>query len=116
MQPSPEELRRRVQELERRMIGVDALREDVNTILDENLPDDSVVYVDPPYIATTNYGFNFDVLGFAQMLGDRTRAAVYVSEGRALGSDALELQVGGANGGISGNRVNKHKEWLTRIQ
>lgn len=115
MQPRPEELRRRVKEITRRMAGVNGVRADIATILNINVPADTVVYVDPPYSGTTNYGFDFDSLGFAQALRARTGAALFVSEGRALGENSIELRFGGANGGISGNRAGKHREWLTRL-
>lgn len=115
MQPGPEELQRRVHAIVSQMVGVTGLRADISTVLDAVIPDDAVVYVDPPYAGTTNYGFSFDVSNFISSLNSRTDAAVFVSEGFALGDDSIELYFGGANGGISGNRVKKHREWLTRF-
>ncbi|MCY1657432.1 hypothetical protein OVA21_09500 [Dietzia sp. SL131] len=115
MQPRPEELYRRVREITLRMAGVTGLRTDIASILDGEVPADAVVYIDPPYSGTTNYGFDFDILGFTQAFRARTDAALFVSEGRALSEVAVELRFGGANGGISGNRASKHREWLTRF-
>lgn len=115
MQPRPEELLRRIREITQRMAGVNGMRADIADILDSGVPPDSVVYIDPPYSGTTNYGFDFDILDFAQAFRVHNGAALFVSEGRPLSKDAIELRFGGANGGISGSRANKHREWLTRL-
>lgn len=115
MQPRPEELSRRIQIITQRMVGVTGLRRDIATMLSSDVPEDAVVYVDPPYSGTTNYGFDFDILDFARSLKARTQAVLFISEGRPLAENAIELRLGGANGGISGNRAKKHREWITRF-
>lgn len=115
MQPRPEELRRRVFALVERMRGVTGIRADIATMLESSIPQDAVIYIDPPYSETTSYGFDLDVLAFAQKQRARSRAAIFVSEGRPLSENATRLDFGGANGGISGNRAVKHHEWLSRL-
>lgn len=115
MQPSPTELRRRVEVLVNGMAGVTCLTGDIMTVLDDPFPRDAVVYVDPPYQGTTGYGFGFDVTAFATRFREVSRAPLFVSEGTPLTDDAVMLTFGGANGGISGMRKGKHQEWLSRF-
>ena len=115
MQPSPTELRRRVDALVNGMRGVTSLNNDIMTALGDPFPNDAVVYVDPPYRGTTGYGFGFDVTVFASRFREVNRAPLFVSEGIPLTDDALMLTFGGAKGGISGMRKEKHQEWLSRF-
>lgn len=115
MQPSPVELRRRIDALANGMKGVVCLKMDVMTILDKHLPSNAVVYVDPPYQSTTGYGFDFDVISFAKRFKEINKTQLFISEGVPLNDDAFMLTFGGANGGISGSRKEKHQEWLSRF-
>lgn len=115
MQPSPDELKRRVLRLAADMAGVRGMRREVFSVLDGEIPDDAVVYIDPPYTGTTSYGFDFDLHAFVNQFKSQSDAVLYVSESRPLASDAVELVLAGAKGGISGNRSRKHREWLTRF-
>ena len=115
MQPSPTELRRRIDALVKGMKGVTCLNVDIMTLLAEPLPTDSVVYVDPPYQSTTGYAFNFDITSFISSFREANQVPLFVSEGVSLSEDALMLTFGGAKGGISGMRKGKHQEWLSRF-
>lgn len=115
MQPSPNELRRRVSALINGMLGVTCLNADIMTLLDSKLPTDAVVYVDPPYQSTTGYAFGFDLTSFIERFRRLNSAPLFVSEGVPLNEDALLLAFGGAKGGISGVRKGKHQEWLCRF-
>ena len=115
MQPSPTELRRRVDALVNGMRGVNCLNTDIMMVLGDPFPSDAVVYVDPPYQGTTGYAFGFDIISFAAGFREVNRAPLFVSEGIPLTDDALMLTFGGANGGISGMRKGKHQEWLSRF-
>ncbi|MDK7181343.1 hypothetical protein QP446_11340 [Corynebacterium riegelii] len=115
MQPRPEELHRRIELIHRRMSGVKAIRSDISELLNSSIPDNAVIYIDPPYLGTTNYGFDFEISAFVAKLKTQTQAAIFVSEGSALGPHAVEIFPAGANGGITGNRSSKHREWLTRF-
>lgn len=115
MQPSPIELRRRVHALSAEMKGVWVTHGDINTLFDRPIALDAVVYVDPPYQNTTGYGFNMDIASFAATFREVSHAPLFVSEGVALSDDALPLHFGGANGGVSGARKQKHQEWLSRL-
>jgi hypothetical protein len=115
MQPSPTELRRRIDALVNGMRGVTCLNTDIMTILSHPLPRDAVVYVDPPYQSTTGYAFGFDLTSFINRFREINQVPLFVSEGTPLHGEALMLTFGGAKGGISGNRKGKHEEWLSRF-
>ncbi|MGE8306052.1 MAG: hypothetical protein ACN6PW_16510 [Pseudomonas kermanshahensis] len=115
MQPSPVELRRRVEALVKGMKGVTCFRRDIMTVLNAPLPSNAVVYVDPPYKSTTGYGFGFDITSFIKNFRDLNEVPLFVSEGVPLNENALMLTFGGAKGGISGVRTGKHQEWLSRF-
>ncbi len=115
MQPSPTELRRRVATLVSGMKGVTCLNMDILTLLNDPLPSNAVVYVDPPYQSTTGYAFGFDVTTFINRYREVNQAPLFVSEGIPLSGNALLLTFGGAKGGISGTRKGKHQEWLSRF-
>lgn len=115
MQPSPTELRRRVNILMNGMKGVTCYKMDIMEILNTPIPNSSVVYVDPPYQSTTGYSFGFDIMLFVKRFREVSKAPLFISEGVPLNDDALQLTFGGANGGISGVRKRKHQEWLSRF-
>jgi site-specific DNA-adenine methylase len=115
MQPSPTELRRRIDALVNGMKGVNAINMDIKTILDTSIPSDAVVYVDPPYKSTTKYGFSFDLVSFISQFREINQNPLLISEGAPLNNNSLMLTFGGAKGGISGARKGKHQEWLTRF-
>ncbi|PNC52327.1 hypothetical protein CXU06_11520 [Akkermansia muciniphila] len=116
MQPSPCELQRRIDMLSKGMRGITCFRQDIMSLLDTKIPDNAVVYVDPPYQNTTGYAFSFDVNAFInRFLEINHGTPLYVSEGAPLSTDAVKLSFGGANGGISGARKEKHQEWLSKF-
>lgn len=115
MQPGPETLRARIKSLIDAGRGLTCINEDVTVLFDIAIPDNSVIYIDPPYRGTTGYAFGFDLDSFVLSLKERTSAPVFVSEGMALSDDAIRLSFGGAKGGISGNKRGKHEEWLSRV-
>lgn len=116
MQPSPDELRRRVDAIVHRMKGVNCLNVDIMKLLSEHLPENAVVYVDPPYQSTTGYGFNFDIESFIkQFLKKNQQIPLFISEGVPLNDNAFMLNFKGAKGGISGVKKGRHQEWLSRF-
>jgi site-specific DNA-adenine methylase len=112
MQPSPSELNRRVEAIVDRMRGVVCQQADITTVLNSPISRNSVVYVDPPYKASTGYAFKFDLSQFIERFKKLNQNALFVSEGAPLNEDALRLSFGGAKGGISGTKKGRHQEWL----
>lgn len=115
MQPSPTELLRRTTALVKEMRGVTCHRLDIMSILTRTLPANSLVYVDPPYHRTTQYAFKFDLDEFISEFRRKNLSPLFVSEGKPISTDAIQLKFGGAKGGISGVRPSKHQEWLNRF-
>lgn len=115
MQPSPAELRRRIDILARGMKGVTCLNTDIMEFLSIPVSEDAVVYVDPPYQGTTGYAFNFDLTSFVRYFREENQVPLFVSEGIPLNDNATMLAFGGAKGGISGVKKGKHQEWLSRF-
>lgn len=115
MQPSPTELRRRIDVLINGMEGVNAMHMNIKTILNTSIPSDAVVYVDPPYKSTTKYGFSFDLEFFIRQFCENNQIPLFVSEGAPLNNSSSMITFGGAKGGISGAKKGKHQEWLTRF-
>lgn len=116
MQPSPIELRDRVKRLVDGMIGIDCIHADITTILEEKLPQNAIVYIDPPYQKTTGYAFDFDLRLFIDsFVRKNNNTPLFVSESVPLNENATALNFGGSNGGISGARKSKHKEWLSKF-
>lgn len=114
MQPSPNELQRRIDALCLGMLGVTCYKNDIMSIFREKLPTNSVVYIDPPYQNKTGYAFTLDIHAFVStFLHVNPGVPLYVSEGIPLSTNAIRLSVGGANGGICGSRKEKHQEWLS---
>lgn len=115
MQPSATELRRRIYALVKGMKGVNCFNDDIMTLLDNPLPINAVVYVDPPYKSTTKYAFSFDLELFIKRFCEINKAPLFISEGGPLSDNAVMLNFLGANGGISGTRKLKHQEWVSRF-
>lgn len=115
MQPSPTELRRRIVALVNGMKGVTCHNVDIMTILGAPIPNNAVLYVDPPYRTTTSYAFSFDLTTFINRFREVNQGPLFVSEGVPLNDNALMLIFGGAKGGISGVRKGKHQEWLSHF-
>lgn len=115
MQPSPRTLEKRISALIENCRGIECLNDDVSTILSFDIPENAVVYLDPPYRGTTGYAFGFDVDDFLSALRRHTKASIFVSDSVPLSSQSTRLYLGGANGGISGCRSKKHQEWLSQI-
>lgn len=109
MMPMPGSLRARVAEIAGGCGGLQAFRADVQSF---PIPDNAVVYVDPPYRGTAIYVQGaFDVRAFARRLS----VPCYVSEAVPLAEDAVLISDGRSKGGISGRRRRAHQEWLSRF-
>lgn len=116
MQPNPDSLYERVARLVDRAAGVRVINADVSAVLDESFRSNDVVYVDPPYVNTTSYGFTFDIAGFVEAVQAKGPATVFVSEAIPVSDDAVLMRRSGPRGGISGNRRVPHEEWLSSFQ
>ena len=109
MMPMPDTLRRRVWNVMTNMHGIEAYCIDVDRL---DIEVGSLVYVDPPYLGTTAYGYTFDVDKLFQSVIQTSTC--FVSEGRQIGPHGVLLHAGRSKGGISGDRkVIANQEWLS---
>lgn len=116
MQPGPQNLYERVARLVDAAAGVRALQADVRALLLEDYDARSVIYVDPPYLNTTAYGFSFDIKAFVDAAQAKSPAMLFVSEAAPVSSEAVRINSVGPRGGISGNRRVAHEEWLSSFR
>ncbi len=107
MMPMPETLFDRVKTIVAKMIGIKGIFGQVESIL---VPNNALVYIDPPYSNTTGYGCYLDAVAFAK----RTNCKTYISEGRALSENSILISSGRTKGGMLGDRVKAaNEEWLS---
>lgn len=116
MMPMPNTLYKRVEEICANMDGVCGVNGNVTDIVSP--PDNSIVYIDPPYKNTSGYGFDFDVNGYIEQLKSgiklhNKKVNIFVSEGYKMSDDSILLSSGRSKGGVSGDRSKKaNEEWL----
>lgn len=109
MMPMPATLFKRMDVICQKMLGIHGLHEQVENIK----PTNAVVYIDPPYANTTEYGHVINnVTEYAIELSYRNNE-VFVSEGKPLCPDAVRISSPRSKGGISGERKSKNEEWVT---
>ena len=72
----------------------------------------SYIYIDPPYVDTTKYGFDFDHQLFIYELTKTIDSPVLLSEYKPYSDICVRLTIDGAKGGISGNRERQINEYL----
>ena len=106
MMPMPNTLYQRVQELSFGMEGVKGYWQDCNDI---DIEENSIIYIDPPYINTSGYGFEFNYMNFIE----KHKNIILLSEGMKLSDNNYNLTDRRSKGGISGERKKKaNEEWL----
>lgn len=112
MQPSHEELLRRVELISTKMKSIQCIHNDISSVFDVEITSNDIVYVDPPYKETTGYAYNFDVQDFVTKFKSKFDTPLFVSERVPLCDNSKRIVLCGPKGGISGVRKNKHEEWL----
>lgn len=106
MMPMPQTLLKRVRNLSFNMAGINGVYGSITDF--NNFEDNSIIYIDPPYINTTGYGFNFDIYEYVK----KTNKQIYISEGFKMFENAYQITGSRSKGGISGERKSKNEEWL----
>jgi site-specific DNA-adenine methylase len=121
MMPMPETLYSRVENIVDDLSGiVNAINADVFDCIynfDELNTRNIVFYIDPPYINTTTYQNNFDVLELEGQIWNN--APIYISEGSSLIGSRKSwcISQGRSKGNISGNSKKKPtEEWLNLFE
>ena len=107
MMPMPKTLFERVVVLCEKMVGIKGLCQNIK----EYIPENGIVYIDPPYKGTTFYGNSFNLIEYINNIKLKT----YVSEGCQLSEKALLISNVRKKGGISGDRQNFNEEWLNEF-
>ena len=108
MMPMPNTLYNRVQGLSIGMKGINGYYDDCNKI---HIKENSIIYIDPPYLNTSGYGFEFDYMNFIDKY--KNNNIIILSEGMQLSDNAFNLTDRRNKGGISGERKKKaNEEWL----
>lgn len=107
MQPTQDELLKRVCRIVEECKGVNAVHDDIlNVEIEQN--ENTIVYIDPPYMNTTSYNHDIDIVKLCESLRVRT----YVSESVTISERNYDLQLVGAKGGITAKKNSRTKEVL----
>jgi len=114
MMPMPETLYKRVEKLCSDLHCV-VTGENDNIENHVSFPDDSIVYVDPPYFETTGYGNSFNILEWVRKVKNNCSVKIYVSEKKPLGDVSFLISEKRLKGNISGNNGKGVQEWLTEF-
>ena len=110
MMPMPNSLFNRVKMISNKAYGVTGKYCDVEDI---DIEKNSIVYIDPPYKGTQDYGFNFNYDKFIDRYKGFTD--IYISEGFSMNNsnEHILLSQGRSKGNINGNLKKKPtEEWL----
>lgn len=116
MHPNIDEIEKRVEKIVNKCKGLKCIADDAEKVLGIIQKDNCIIYLDPPYTGTTKYGFTLDYIGYVKKIRNITYCPIYVSEKEQLSNvkDSRKLNFSSSKGGISGNRKNKHEEWLNK--
>lgn len=115
MHPMPNTIKRRMKLIISMCKGITGLQMDVFDFLDYTKNKDmsnSIIYLDPPYKDTTQYGYGFDWEVFLEKLLKLNVPVVFVSECKKYSDIAYKLKFNGARGCINGNSTYMREEWL----
>lgn len=109
MMPMPNTLFKRVEGIYFKMNGIRGYYDYIENI---DIQSNSVIYIDPPYEHTSQYGFSIEnLIEYIDKIKNNNK--LYVSEGKQLSEDAFLISAGRAKGGISGKRNKEaNEEWL----
>ena len=108
MMPMPKTLYQRVESISHEMRGITGICQNV---YDLTIPENSIVYIDPPYKGTTGYGFDLDYVQFT----NRQVVPTYISEGYRFSEHAVLMSDSRRKGGVSGERKSENQEWLNKF-
>ena len=114
MHPEIDKLEQRILNISNYCKGLTCYNEDIDNMIEviKNDNNDKIIYIDPPYIDTTKYGFDFDHQLFVYELKQITNAPILLSEYKQYSDICVRLNIEGAKGGISGNRDRQINEYL----
>lgn len=109
MMPMPKTLFQRVSTIVKNCSGIKAYCKKIEEI---SLPNNCIVYIDPPYKNTTGYISEFDI----EKVIEKIKVPCYVSEGIPLGNNSVLISEPRVKGGINGKRTkNGSFEYLSKF-
>ena len=114
-QPSIEELKNRVIQIAESCKGITCINDDISKIypiLEKDKSFDSIIYIDPPYLNSTKYGFYFNTEKVLSEIFNVINRPIYVSEQSPIAKEAIQIMINTKKGGINGNKNVKRQEWL----
>ena len=112
MQPVKSELFDRVKLLVENCKGVNCIYDDIINV-DLIKEDNTIIYIDPPYMNTTGYNNNdFSIYDF---INKNKELKLYISEGQQISDNSIRLDKSGAKGGITAKKKSRTEEWLNII-
>lgn len=114
MMPMPKTLLDRMSILSNKLIGLKAYNRDIFSII-EDIKEEDIVYVDPPYQDSTGYMKDFDIVELVDKLRGRAKK-VFISEGKKILDKAVLISSPRLKGGISGKRKTSVEEWLNILE
>jgi site-specific DNA-adenine methylase len=106
MMPMPNTLLERVKNIANRMAEVNGLNTDITEL--KQFEESSIIYIDPPYLNTSGYGYTFDLHNYIEEIEGKA----YISEGYKFTDNAILMSGKRDKGGISGDRKVRNEEWL----
>ena len=116
IQPYPDIILQRVKNIVQYMSDVKAYNDDANILFNFNISSNSRIYIDPPYLDSTKYGFDLDIVDYVKKLKTITDAPIFISERiKFENCQSIKLDFSKEKGGISGNRKDIFDEYLNII-
>lgn len=115
MMPMPNTLYERVENICANMDNVKGLYGKVEEVVIEP---NSIVYIDPPYKNTQDYGYELDIEKYINKIKNIDGVKIYISEGYKINGckESVLLSKGRDKGNINGKRNKKPiEEWLNII-
>lgn len=115
MMPMPNTLYERVENICANMDNVKGLYGKVEEVAIEP---NSIVYIDPPYKNTQDYGYELDIEKYINKIKNIDGVKIYISEGYKINGckESVLLSKGRDKGNINGKRNKKPiEEWLNII-
>lgn len=115
MSPNQHELYKRVCNIVDILGGrIKVLNCDVETFLSEvQFDDNTIVYIDPPYVGTTGYSNNLNVIDVVASIPNNI--PIYVSECNKISDEIHFITSGKSKGNITGIVKNKRKDDLLNV-
>lgn len=112
MMPMPNSLFNRVKQISNKVYGITGICCDVKDI---NIEENAIIYIDPPYKGTQDYGFDFDYENFINIYKDFVN--IYISEGYKFDNsdECILLSTGRSKGNINGKLKKKPTEEYLNI-